>query len=301
MDDKNSASTRIITRSNSTSEPEKSNKSSAESSSLKTPNDKIDSICMMLKQLTATVDSNQKSSIERFRSLENKLSLQTEAWKSEINNTLAKHLLDTENKYKTLAVKVSSVNAMVDDKFEEVDRQNRLCEILLRGIPMNEKENLTLLFEKMSTVLKFQHEKMYALHSIFRFRSKIHTNDEQLRAPPILIKFSTPIIKREFFNLFLKQKDLNLSHLGFNSSNRIYISDNLTKKNSNILKKAAEMKTSKKIEKVQVRNGFIHIMYPNAGKLVKINCLNDLLSGGQSTSQQSSPLSIDLNKTIQNE
>lgn len=192
---------------------------------------------MMLKQLQQTVDSNQKSSNEKFKSLEKKLSSQTEIWKSEINSTLTKHLLDTENKYKRLTAKVSSINVLVEDKFEEIDRQNRLCDILIRGVPMCKNENLHQLFDKISTILKFPYEKMYLLHSIFRFKSK-YAKENQIAAAPILVKFSTPVIKRAFFNQFLQHKNLKLSDIGYNSPNQIYFSDNLTKQNSNNIQKS---------------------------------------------------------------
>lgn len=289
-------STNRTTRSNSTSsDPANNNKASIVE--LKPPKDKIDAICTMLKQLQKTVESNQKTSDERFRSLESKLTSQTDAWKSEINNILAKHLFETNNKYNELEKKVSSVHNKVDEKFEDIERQNRQNDILIRGVPIIEKENLFKFYDTLAAVLKFPYDKMYVLSSIFRFKSKIPANsDNEFRPPPILLKFSTPILKRAFFNNFLKHKNLKLSDIGFNSPDRIFFSDNLTKKNSKIFTKVAEMKKSNIIDKFQVRNGFVYAKFSGVEKFTKINCINELLAYQQVSSLNNSP--FDLNKTI---
>lgn len=294
-----SASLNRITRSNSTSsEPEK--KTTTEKADPKQQNN-VEKICSMIQKLQQTVDSNQKSSNDRFYALENKLSLQNDSWKSELNNVLAQHLADSEKKYKEIVYKVSSIKDTVVNKFEDIDRQNRQCDILIRGVPMDKKENLFQLYDKIALILKFQYEKMYTVSAIFRLKYKVTTDDNQVRPPPILIKFSTPILKRMFFNLFIQYKSLKANDIGFKSTNRLYISDNLTKKNSTIYSKVGEMKSSKQIDKVQVRNGFIYVKYPNTEEFIKIDCLKNLPTATPSSSSSLNS-SNNLNETVlQNE
>lgn len=262
------------------------------STSLKATN--MDKICIMLKQLQLTVDANQKKSDERFASLETKLSSQTEVWKSEINNVLANHLKVTETRIDHLASKLSSFAGTVEEKMESLDRQNRLNDVLIRGIPTTERENIFHLYEKLAKVLKFPYETMYVVNSIFRLNKNNVASNMNL-SPPILLKFATPILKRAFFNQYLKFQNLRLSDIGFTSTERIYINDNLTKKNSMLYKKAIEMKSAKQIDKLQVRNGLIFVKNPHSENFVKINSIKDLRHSENDTQLQSTDY---LNKTM---
>lgn len=134
----------------------------------------------------------------------------------------------------------------------------------------------------------------YVLSSIFRFKKTPSANADD-QPPPILLKFATPFLKQSFFNQYMKFKDLKLSDIGIKSSDRIYFCDNLTKKNSSLYKKAADMKATKQIEKIQVRNGFVRVMFTGSNVFKRIITENDLYVDIQSTSSHPP---VDLNNTI---
>lgn len=275
-------------RSNSISSDSSKQKSSdkTQNSMDKTQNS-MDKICQMLKQLQQTVDTNQKSTNDRLNSLELKLST---------------HLKETDTKYKSLAAEVCTIKEVVYDKFENLERQYRLNDILIRGIPVSGDENLFHIYDQLAKILKFPYEKMYVLSSIFRLNFFTDaaiggaSSERQLPPPPILVKFATPFMRRAFFNQYLKFNNLKLSDIGMKSSARIYICDNLTKKNSLIYKKAVQMKSENLIEKLQVRNGFVHVKYPGASVQRRIRHMRELSAPVESQSIPES--SIDLNTTI---
>lgn len=261
-----------VTRSNSTSS---STSTSSDLSKQKT----MDKICSMLKQLQQTVENNQKTSNEKFSSLDTKMSSQNDIWKSELNSILANHLRESNNKYVKLTEKVSDIHKSVNDKFENLERQNRLNDILVRGVPMMDKENMYSLFDKMAKVLKFPYEKLYVLSSIFRLRNNSNSSSSNsTQPPPILIKFTTPIVKRIFFSQYMKFKGLKLNDIGFESTDRIYFTDNLTKCNSSLQKKATELKAMKLIDKIQIRNGLVYIKtFDSSSTYTKISSIQDFI------------------------
>lgn len=287
------------TRSNSTSDSS-TNKTNDKLDPSKTPNS-IDKVCVMLSKLQQTVEKNSKTSNDKFSVLENKLTSQTDLWKTEMNKILSNHLNKCDTNYNSLASKVNIVEKTVSDHLELIERKNRLNEILIRGIPEKEKENLYGLYNKLAKAVKFPYEMAYVLSRIFRLKHKSSTeSSSKNQAPPILLKFVTPYLKQSFFKQYWKFKHLKLSDIGFDSADRIFLSDNLTKKNSILYKKAADLKSSNMVEKIHVRNGLVQVKYSGSSKFKLIMCENDLLVDTNPEIISSKPQTsmVDLNKTV---
>lgn len=301
MDNINDTTSSRATRSNSTS--------STDSSKIKT-NDKpdpsksvnsIDRVCAMINKLQQTVEKNNKASNDKFSLLEGKISTLTDVWKSELNSMFSNHLKKCDTNYNSLSSKVTSMENLIVDKLEYMDRKNRQSEIIIRGIPANDNENLYALYNKLASVLKFPYEMAYVLSSIFRLNNKSSSASSAgiHQQPPILLKFTTPYLKQSFFKQYIQFNHLKLKDIGIDSNNRIFISDNLTKKNSLLYKKAMDMKTANIIDKIHVRNGLVQVKYNGSSKFNVIQCENDLLAGIQHTPHlPSQPPSVDLNSTI---
>ncbi|KAJ6634854.1 hypothetical protein Bhyg_13435, partial [Pseudolycoriella hygida] len=102
------------------------------------------------------------------------------------------------------------------------------------------------------------------VNNIFRVRGN---NDV---APPVIVQFTTSLYKREFMLNYFKFGQLKLSDIGCNSDNRVYASDNLTKRNGDIHRTALQMLKDKKLFKVQTRSGFVFVQLSADCKLVKM-------------------------------
>ena len=75
---------------------------------------------------------------------------------------------------------------------------------------------------------------------------------------------------------YFKFKNLKLDNIGFNSNIRIFINDNLTKLNSEIFRKASELKRLNKIAKIKIINGFVYFLPCDGNNFVKINNVHQL-------------------------
>lgn len=231
-----------------------------------------DKIFQMLRTMQATIDTNAKTSNEKFASLHSQITSINNTWKNELTGILHKHLEDVDIKLATFSGNVAKRIDLHDIKIEQLERKLRGNDILIRGIPFKDKENLVQFFDKLAKEIKYPYDNMYSLSSIFRLQNSQHQNatSNNVYPPPILATFSTPRLKSAFCRLF-NSANLNQLNLGIDNTNhRIYITDNLTKTNRDILQKALQMKSSGLISKVQVRNGFVLVQRLNSNEIVKV-------------------------------
>lgn len=207
------------------------------------------------------IDSNQTQLNEKFIALETNIEQQFSAWRIDIDKMLAVHSSDID-------AKIDEISLFVESQREEMDRRNRLNDVVVRGIPMLAKENLINLFIAISNAIHYQtHDVRCAIDSIFRLGAK----------GPILIKFATFMHKSEFFFKYIKHENLKLSDIGFqNSTNRVFINDNLTHKNAIIYKKANNMKKQNLLAGVSIRSGCVAVKLLNETNWIKTNSLQQL-------------------------
>lgn len=152
---------------------------------------------------------------------------------------------------------------------ENNERMAKLKNVVLKGIPSNHKENLVIVFDQISLAIGFE-TKSSAVDIIIR--SKKGSN--QITSP-ILVKFVSAIMKRDFMTKYYTHRDLKLSGNWF-GYRRPYISDNLTKRNFEIQMKAVKMLKKKKNSKIHTRSGLVHVKFSGVDKFSKILNLDDL-------------------------
>lgn len=136
----------------------------------------------------------------------------------------------------------------------ENDKKNmdKATDLIISGIPYSVDENLLATVSNISVVINYQEED--TIISAIRFKSprqEINVNDNNTtKVAPIILKFSTIFSRRTFhakYFAFCKTDALKLMHIGFDSSNRIFVNENLSKTNLDLLKKAKQLKKKGKI------------------------------------------------------
>lgn len=239
--------------------------------------------------MQTAIDSNAKNTDAKFALLDSKISSMNDMWKNELSVILNKHMKDAESKLVDVSKRIESN----ENKIELLERKSRINDIIIRGIPYKDRENLVNFFVKLAAEIKFPYDNMYSVSSIFRLgkpRKPVLAEASSTisgtggadvlistKPPPILVTFTTPRLKGAFCRLFNKCDNLNYNKIGLDgSTNRIYLTDNLTKTNSDILRKAIEVKASNRIDKVQVRNGIVLINHTNDPIPVKVHNIMDL-------------------------
>lgn len=188
-----------------------------------------------------------------------------------VRNKFQKHLMYFDNKL----INVINIQSDKVSELELINENNnriaRLNDVIIKGVPIMQNEKLFEIFDKISAAIKFNQSKFTSLNNLFRLKAP----NNSLPAP-ILLQFSTQLLRREFMSKYFAHGKLKLSNIGISSENRIYACDNLTKLNNNIFQKALKMVTNKQLTKVRTRAGFVYVQFTNTDELVPIKNIDEL-------------------------
>lgn len=223
-----------------------------------------DKMLSMLKKLNLKIDKNHAD-------IGAKIDLISAHHRDELLVNIREMESKMDDKFtKCFATNTSQVDHVINI-VENNERIAKLNDVVLRGIPSDHKENLVTTFDQISLAIGFE-AKCSAVNVIIRL--KRGSNET---AAPILVKFVSAIMKRDFMAKYYARRDLNLNSIGSNTDGRIYASDNLTKRNFEIQVEAVKLLKDKKISKIHTRSGFVHVKFSGANEFVKILSLNDLI------------------------
>ena len=101
--------------------------------------------------------------------------------------------------------------------------------------------------------------------------------------PPLLVTFARIPDKIEFFRRYFRHNHLNLSEIGFNADQRIYITENLTKLDQEIYAAAMKLRHEKKLHTVSTSRGVVMVRRNKEDRPVPVKAvseLDDLLDDG---------------------
>lgn len=108
-------------------------------------------------QMFSKIDSNQTNLEKKLAVLEGNLQQQLSAWKVDIEKTLAKHTSDCDVKINDIAEFIEPRVIAVETNGENAERNARLNDIVVRGIPFIANENLLTIFEMLVAAIKFEY------------------------------------------------------------------------------------------------------------------------------------------------
>lgn len=219
---------------------------------------------------------------------------------SKIDNMCA----DLNNKIDAVKNDNVALKNRMDDIEDDVARYKRKCQLLVRNVPVIPNEDLFVVFKNISHAIgyiptditphiyRFGSKKNSTVtegqtHARRRLRSQkddvaaSSTNQNKTYIPPIMLIFSCYWERDNFMSsYFNKLPLLNITDIGFNTTGRIIICENMTPRNHKIFLEALTLKTKKTISNVSVQDGIVFVKSNSLAKKVKINRLSDLQSFG---------------------
>lgn len=171
-----------------------------------------------------------------------------------LEDSLAAFKTECGSKIDRLADSVSGVRHDVDRANASIGRVEKVNELIISGVPYQQNENLVAMFGFIVTRLGCDESKI-PLASLARLaKSPIAVGS----TPPIICEFALRADRNAFYASYLNHRDLNLSHIGFQNTNRIYVNENLTKEDREIRAAALRLKKEGKVQKVYSRNGIVY-------------------------------------------
>lgn len=158
---------------------------------------------------------------------------------------------------KVTSVRLNKLEADNNNLHIEINRINKLCEILICGVPCIQGEIISTIFDKIATCIGFIQK-----NSICHYARIKTPGTSPKKQPLILVTFNNKFSKKLFFQqylAFIKMQPLKLTNIDIDSDNPIYINENLTKHHLKLLLIAKQLKKCGKIHNVVTVEGNVCI------------------------------------------
>lgn len=173
-----------------------------------------------------------------------------------------------------IAVSVSNATSGVSDsRIDQLERQVRMNELVISGLPYSDNERVIDIVSSIFEAVKFPGRD--AIESCFRLPSH---NNRRRAAPSVIVKFWGTEAKMDFFKRYFDTKKLCTTMIGFTAPSRIYVKENLTKRNFEIFCKARDLKKDGKIVRFSTQRVRVVVKLQGSEKSFTIDTLDQLSS-----------------------
>lgn len=163
-----------------------------------------------------------------------------------------------------------------ESRIDQLERQARMNELVISGIPLVEKEDLAVLMTEICKAIKFS-SNSECIQSQFRLPLGNNVNkSNRRRIPSIIVRFWSADAKRDFFKHYINSKTLCTSMIGFSVRSRIYVNENLTKKNFEIFRIARQGKADGKLYQFNTYNGRVFVKVLAVNRLIGVDSIEHL-------------------------
>lgn len=179
----------------------------------------------------------------------------------------------TEAKKQTLEVQKESTRVVrelkeVKRELVELKQYSRRANLEVKGIPMNDEDDLDTIFTTMASCL----ETDVSVADV----DVIHRVPTRKPGPPnVIIKFVSKC-KRDKFLQSAKKHRLNARALGFDTSEPVFVNEHLCPENKILLGKAIQAKREKNWKFAWVAEGKILLRKTEKSRAVHVACEEDL-------------------------
>lgn len=235
---------------------------------------------------------NKSDDVETLSDLWNKIRRMFAESKSDIEGKIESCKTELEQKITGVEQQLSSLKMGCDVQIKDVSEAvsdvrhdleltkrnvNRLTttnELIISGVPYTSDENLTLIFQNISVALASTPSNVPNVYLKRLSKNPINIGS----SPPILCQFALRGVRDEFYGRYLRQRSLNLRHIGFNNDNRVYINENLTMNDREIRTQAIKLKHQGRIQQVFTRNGVVYARMKNGDEAEPFYSLEQLFA-----------------------
>lgn len=195
----------------------------------------------------------------------------------DLQSTIESSIQKVDSEQKSQALRLARLE-------DSIARSQRNTELVISGIPVVVGESCVDIVLKIAVII----ESVVNKESITAFRlNKTGGNSTGKRKrkgpnlsdnlpPLILVKFPSPGVKSDYLKKYLIHSNLCLTDIGFSSSNRIFVKENLTPSNHKIFQRCGLAKRDKIISKYHTKNGICYLAINDNDKPIAIHSLEQL-------------------------
>lgn len=232
-----------------------------------------------LNQIEKKLEINAAECTEKCNALSNrileiyaKLDENVEMLRNEMSTALSE-----EGQLLRGAVSTTNCNSCdkLEDRLENMERLSFQRDLVLEGLPLmsgnNSKENL---HEAVGRVCRYYGVTFEPQDISYCFRAG--RNGKGYGTRPVIISFKSKSTRNALYFAYMKNRNLRLNDIVSNTqiSSRIYITERITAKCKQLLRRCAALKKKNTIVKYYTRDGRLYIEKgPNSGAELVTSCL----------------------------
>lgn len=228
----------------------------------------------MEKNIMDQVNAYQQRSDEKVCKIEKRMDEIVNQVHIDMNAAIDEKLSGFEQKIKGMVTSTLSnaSSGIAENRIDQLERQVRMNELVISGVPTTDNEKLMEIIASICRVIQF-HGGSEAIETCFRL--PIH-NNRRRSSPSIIVKFWGADGKNDFFKRYFATKKLCTSMIGYSAPSRIYVNENLTKKNFDIFCKARDLKKEGKIIRFNTQRGRVTVKLQGSEKSHTVDSMDKL-------------------------
>jgi hypothetical protein len=194
--------------------------------------------------------------------------------KADIKDELLPKISKNEKDIKNNTMEIRETKELVQEVEHSLELMWKSSDLIVRGVPVLANENVVSLYQTIAVLIGYD----AATTPRARIQRLGQNQPKSKYEPPILISFICRFDKADFYRkYFANVKKLTLTALGFHSSARFYLSENLTKRNQKIFSEALKLKKAKKLYSVSTSSGTIWVRQKSSESATSIKDMSGLV------------------------
>jgi hypothetical protein len=232
----------------------------------------MEGVTAALLKLQASFDKLDKKLDDTAKNINKTIDSKIEKLRVDVRTDLKGELLPIiQQNQQDIAVNASRINELESRVFQlenSMESNLKSSDLIMKGVPTVSKENVYNYYEKIAAVIGYTDTIPRA--DVFRLGRKLAGAKYD---PPILIKFTNKLDKCDFHKKYFDNLNVKLSDIGFQSTARVFIGENLTKYNQGIFNEAMKMKKEGKVNSVSTSFGIVEVRVQEGSSKIKIDQL----------------------------
>jgi len=230
----------------------------------------VTQLFLQLQHMIRELDTKFSDRIEELRySIDN--------IKDDIKNEFVTRISNNEGNIAAHEVRLAEVEDAIESLRSEAEAATKANDLIIKGVPMiaNECEtDVVDIYCKIAVAIGYTPVNIPHAE-IFRMGRKISGAKFD---PPLLLKFTNWLDRKTFHKRYFLRRNLNLSDVGFTTTQRIFITENLTKQNQHIYSAAMKLRYEKKLWAVSTSGGVVLVRRREGDRPTPVLSINELSS-----------------------
>jgi hypothetical protein len=226
-----------------------------------------------IKLLVAGLDQKFTANIDDLRQTVASVKEEVAAVRLDVSNLITTQISEHDNRLDGHDKRLDALEASLRELRNDAEAATKSADLIIKGVPMLSNENPVNIYVGIAAAIGYNNVTTPSADSIIRLGKK---KPDGKFDPPLLVKFVKISDKMEFFRRYFQHKHLNLSEIGFNTRQRIYITENLTKQDQEVHAAAMQLRHERKLSSVSTSRGVVMVRRRREDRPVPVKAVSEL-------------------------